>query len=178
MKKFKSIFKCPSIALIGTTRNNCWVTEKSFLKSEHTAFCIMNICSMNMNTQKIAHSIGNYVPLSSLCFFRSRSLDCHLRMSFLRIVSLLMHMSGFHFFPFGYGLFSPTYAVPYLMYHSFGHDNKTLKLLSILENQSADFSIGSLSLPSIILRSPSPFFILAFVSCRKIFFYQFPLCVR
>ena len=53
MENFKSVFEGSLISLISTADNNGWAFEKNLFKCKHAAFCIMNICCVNITHKRL-----------------------------------------------------------------------------------------------------------------------------
>ena len=91
----------------------------------------------------------------SFRFFPHHIHGSRLLTRFLHSANQLMHRLEIHFFLVRSLFFSQAYAALHPIFLSSGLCNKTLILLSILENPKADFSIDIRFLQDIILHSPS-----------------------
>ena len=91
----------------------------------------------------------------SFRFFPHHIHGSRLLTRFLHSANQLMHRLEIHFFHVRSLFFSQAYAALHPIFLSSGLCNKTLILLSILENPKADFSIDIRFLQDIILHSPS-----------------------
>ena len=91
----------------------------------------------------------------SFRFFPHHIHGSRLLTRFLHSANQLMHRLEIHFFLVRSLFFSQAYAALHPIFLSSWLCNKTLILLSILENPKADFSIDIRFLQDIILHSPS-----------------------
>ena len=89
-----------SVSVISTDTNYSRVIKKCFFKGEYSAFCIMDICSVNMNCEEISHSICYYVPLSSFRFFPPSNPRFSLLYTVFTLCASIRTYVGFSLFPF------------------------------------------------------------------------------
>ena len=100
VKCFKSISKMFSVSVVCTDSDNWWVVKKCFFKWEYSAFCVMDIYSVNMNSEEISHSICNYVPFSSFRFFPPSNPRFSLLYTVFTFCESIRAYVGLSLFPF------------------------------------------------------------------------------
>lgn len=157
------------------------IIKQCFFKSEYTAFCIMNICCMNVNRKNIPHNICYYVSLSPFRFFLHHSLFYHLLRLSLQIVNQSGHMLNFLFFHLLFSSWKPTFLIscPRLLFSMY--DSKTIVKhwycfpVRKIFRQISPLASGLYQIQYCIHHLP--FFIFTFIACRKVVLYDFPLYI-